>query len=122
MSHETSSHPVSLSRRHALGAGLFLLAGAVLGLGGAPASAQSRGTSGRTGSGPGSGSSGPDGALVLPGTPGNCPPTMVCNATPPRRDNGRPRLPRKPQVPRPRERCGVVRPDGRLDQRCRIPD
>lgn len=139
MSQDAFSSEALVSRRRALGVGLFALAGAVIGLGTTSALAQSRGGNGRSGGGSGGasssgGSSDPGGDVILPGTPGNCPATLDCSSNgplqtkmlvtthrePPPPPQRRPRKPRRRRI-RPIESCGK-RPDGQIDRSCRNPD
>jgi len=111
MSNETRSPDALISRRRALGAGLFLLAGAAVGL--ATSSAMAANVGGRSGggtsgggssgggssgggtsgggaagggsaAGSGLGGSGPGSAgdVILPGTPGNCAAGVDCGSGP----------------------------------------
>jgi hypothetical protein len=129
MSHDhLQSEPV-LSRRLVLGGGLLALAGTILGLGASAAQAQVGARSNPSRSSPGLGKTpggGGDGDVILPGTPGNCPPGQTCGdgqqkammLIKPKPEDRKP--PRKHRRRRPTS-CGR-RPDGTIDRSCRNPD
>ena len=91
----------------AVGAGLvFALMG---GLASASAQSAGGGRGGGSDGGPG-GNSGGGSAVIVYGTPGNCPPTVAC---------GGPEVHRpKVRWVKPSELCGDHFPDGRLHRRC----
>ena len=102
----------TISRAHRIQLTIAVATLAVALLGGiASAFAQTAGGGGRGG---GAGSGGPDQtAVIVYGTPGNCPPTVAC---------GEPhRRPERPQVGKLRriDRCGDFQPGSRLYNQCR---
>ncbi|MDK9698278.1 MAG: hypothetical protein OEL76_18035 [Siculibacillus sp.] len=99
----------TIARRHRIQLTIAAATLAVALVGGI-ASAFAQAAGGRGGGGSGDGSPDPTAVLVY-GTPGNCPPTIACGP-------GRPERPRHVRI-KPYDPCGDYRPGSRLHRQCR---